>query len=75
MTAQGIPQPLTGGACVDPLDDIPALQRKWEAAQRAWNRDGGPIEKTVKAGEDLYFAASFLIEALQVHRATSEAAA
>lgn len=34
------------------------------SAKRAWNKDGGPIEKTIKAGEDLYFAASFLIEAL-----------
>lgn len=40
------------------------LVAKYESAKRAWNKDGGPIEKTVKAGEDLYFAADFLIEAL-----------
>ncbi len=40
------------------------LASKWEAAKRKWNRDGGPIEKTVEAGEDLYFAADDLIEHL-----------
>jgi len=44
------------------------LIARWESAKRAWNRDGGPIEKTVKAGEDLYFAADFLIEALLEER-------
>lgn len=44
--------------------ELEKLYRAYKAAQRAWNKDGGPIEKTVKAGEDLYFAAEFLIEAL-----------
>lgn len=43
---------------------IPQLIAKWESAKRAWNKDGGPIEKTVKVGEDLYFAGCLLIEAL-----------
>lgn len=45
--------------------DLPELRRKWKAAQHAWNKDSGPIEKTIQAGEDLYFAATFLIDRLE----------
>ena len=41
------------------------LRRDWEAAKSAWNNDGGPLEKTVEAGERLYFAGIFLIEHLE----------
>lgn len=41
------------------------LRAKWASAKRAWDHDNGPIERTVKAGEELYFAAVFLIEALE----------
>jgi len=44
--------------------DRAARVAAFRKASRAWNADGGPIEKTVKAGEDLYFAAHFLIEDL-----------
>lgn len=40
-------------------------EKEWKRAMAAWNKDAGPIEKTVKAGEDLYFAALFLIEELR----------
>jgi len=45
-------------------DDRAARVAAFRKASRAWNKDGGPIEATVKAGEDLYFAAHFLIEDL-----------
>lgn len=45
--------------------DLVRLRSEWQKACRAWNADGGPLEKTVKADEDLYFAALFLIEHLE----------
>lgn len=49
--------------------DVAALRRQWDRARKAWNRDNGPIEATVNAGENLYFAASNLIEALSKENA------
>lgn len=43
---------------------LTTYQVAYAKAKMAWNRDEGPIEKTVKAGEDLYFAAEHLIEYL-----------
>jgi len=47
-----------------PTTDHALLIAAFRKASRAWNADGGPIEKTVKAGEDLFFAAHFLVENL-----------
>jgi hypothetical protein len=38
------------------------LLKRWEAAMRAWDRDNGPDEKTIAAGEELYFAGDDLIQ-------------
>jgi hypothetical protein len=42
-----------------PTADRALLIAAFRKASRAWNADGGPIEKTVKAGEDLFFARTF----------------
>ena len=44
--------------------ELARLLRKYEAAQRGWNNDPGPIERTVMAGENLFFAADELIRYL-----------
>jgi hypothetical protein len=49
----------------DTKADTKALAATWHTAQRNWNKDNGPVERTVKAGEELYFASLFLIEALE----------
>lgn len=45
--------------------ELTVLEKKWASAKNRWNKDGGPIEKTINAGEDLYFAAETLIEHLK----------
>jgi hypothetical protein len=58
-------EPGSADGSLRPADpDRGALVSAFRKASRAWNADGGPIEKTVKAGEDLFFAAHFLIEDL-----------
>jgi hypothetical protein len=44
---------------------LSVLLREYDKAQKAWNRDNGPLEHTVKAGEELYFSSLFLIERLR----------
>ena len=41
------------------------LYKRWQIAVRGWNNDAGPIERTVDAGEALYFAADELINHLE----------
>jgi len=40
------------------------MRAVYDRAVKAWNKDGGPIEKTVNAGEDLFFAGDALITEL-----------
>ena len=67
MDALNSAVPVEPGSAVGslrPSTDRPLLIAAFRKASRAWNADGGPIEKTVKAGEDLFFAAHFLVEDL-----------
>lgn len=52
-------------ATVETREERAALRRAFTRASSAWNADAGPIEKTVAAGENLYFAAWAYIEALE----------
>jgi len=64
LTSAAPVKPGSAEASLRPEPDRAALVAAFRKASRAWNADGGPIEKTVKAGEELYFAAHFLIEDL-----------
>ena len=57
-------EPGSADGSLRPTPDRALLIAAFRKASRAWNADGGPIEKTVKAGEDLFFAAHFLVEDL-----------
>ena len=45
-------------------ESLESLERKWKAAMRRWNRAAGEVE-AVRSGEELYFSALFLIDALK----------
>ena len=41
------------------MPDIAELRRTWETAKRRWNNSDG-FEETVRAGEDLFYAAAVM---------------
>lgn len=50
------------------MSNATTFRSKFESAVNAWNSDPGPIERTIEAGENLYFAAHNLIDELTEQR-------